>query len=182
MGIASGIFWIVFGLLYILYKAFREHPDETVLGILMFGIVGGGIIAWHFIFHALIDWNIYVATAFAAISFGALFWYFIKICRENRQERERRDNLKARALKIAREEPIDEKDLAEYERIYWKTYSYSSKNYSKEKLDYKMSNDKSKFRDLIIKDYIENHRVFVIMSLLEKEEQRAKEVEKREEN
>ena len=181
MGIASGVFWIVFGLLYILYKAFREHPDETVTGILLFGIIGGGIIAWHFIFHALLDWNIAVAAIFFVISFGVLIWYFAKINVEKAHEREAYRTKFEKALKIAREEPIDEKDLAEFERVFWKN-SYGAKTYPTEKLNYKLAKDKSQFRDLIIKDYIENYKVYRVFGRVTEEENKAKESEKHEDN
>ena len=181
MGIASGVFWIVFGLLYILYKAFREHPDETVTGILLFGIIGGGIIAWHFIFHALLDWNIFVAAVFAIISFGVLIWYFVKINVEKANERAEYQRKFDRALQIAREEPIDEKDLAEFERVFWKN-SYGAKTYPTEKLNYKLARDKSQFRDLIVKDYIENYKVYSVYGRLDREEKEAKAASEREEN
>lgn len=172
MGIASGIFWIMFGLFYILYKAFKEYPSETVTGILLFGIIGGGIIAWHFIFHALLDWNITIGAIFAFISFGFLFWYLIKINLEKSRERAAFQDKFARALQIAREEPIDEQDLKEYERVFWKE-SYGSKTYATEKLKYKYAKDKSQFRDLIVKDYIENYKVYSVMGRLDREEKEA---------
>ena len=170
MGIASNMFWIMFGLLYVLYRAFKEYPSETITGILLFGLLGGGIIVWYFIFDALLDWNIAIAAIFALISFGSLFGYFIKINVDKSRERAAFQEKFARALQIAWEEPIDEQALKNYERVFWKE-SYNSKVYAKEKMKYKLSGDKSQFRDLIVKDYIENHKVYNVLGCLNREEE-----------
>lgn len=167
MGIASAIFWIALGFLYVLYQALKERPGETLQCIVLFGLLSGGIIAWNLVLHALLDWNISIAIIFAVISFSLLTWYVIHINLEASKKRKAYEDRFSRALKIAQEEPIDEEDLKKFEELFWKNSPCSHDVYAAEKTQYIYSKDKSKFRDLIVKDYIENHKVYKILRHLE---------------
>ena len=162
MGIASGIFWIAIGALYILYRAFRERPGDTISGIVLFLILGGGTIAWGLCFRALLDWNIIAGVVFSAISMIVLGWYIVHINREASKKRKDYAAKFERALRIAMTEPIDEADLKKYEETFWKK-SCGKGSYAEEKRMYMAAKDKSAFRSIIVRDYIENHRVYKIM-------------------
>lgn len=75
MAIASGIFWIVFGLLYIWYKAFREEPVATISGTLAFVIVFCGIAACCVTYTWLFSVNVPLATVFSVVALVMLLRY-----------------------------------------------------------------------------------------------------------
>lgn len=122
MGIASGIFWIMFGLLYILYQAFKEHPSETVSGVLVCGIIVCGLLCWHFLFHALLDWNIAIGSIFGMGSItGFLVWIFRYLDKEKKKEQQRIETMNRRhekAKAIVDKEVYDEKTLREYAKVW----------------------------------------------------------------
>lgn len=122
MGIASGIFWIMFGLLYILYQAFKEHPGETLSGVIVCGIILGVLIGWHFLFHALLDWNIVVGSIFGMGSIiGFLVWIFWYLDKEKKKEQQRIETMKRRdemAKAIVDKEVYDEQTIREYAKVW----------------------------------------------------------------
>lgn len=122
MGIASGIFWIMFGLLYILYQAFKEHPSETVSGVLVCGIIVGGLLCWHFLFHALLDWNIAIGSIFGMGSIiGFLVWIFWYLDKEKKKEQQRIETMNRRhemAKAIVDKEVYDEQTIREYAKVW----------------------------------------------------------------
>ena len=155
MGIASGIFWIVLGLLYILYRAFRESPGETTAGVVVCGAASIIIV----ILMLCTDWLNSVSPG-ASIAVGMVFVAFgiFVICKKNADEKRRAKIYEirmAKALHIARSEPIDEQELAKWERVAWKSSTGSSlyPNYKLERTRYAIARDKSQFRDMIIDDY-----------------------------
>ena len=75
MAIASGVFWIVFGLLYIWYKAFREEPSATISGTLAFVIVFCCIAACCATFTWLLSVNVPLAMVFSAVPLAVLLHY-----------------------------------------------------------------------------------------------------------
>ena len=171
MGIASGIFWIILGLLYILYRAFRDSPGETAAGV----VVCGAVIMIIIILMLCTDWLNSVSPG-ASIAVGmviAAVGIFV-ICKKNADEKRRAKTYEirmAKALHIARSEPIDEQELAKWEREAWKSSTGSSlyPNYRRERTRYAIARDKSQFRDMIIDDYIINKRVPEIMRQLNQE-------------
>ena len=175
MGIASNIFWIMFGLLYILYQALKEHPNETISGVLIFVVVGGGIIAWHFIYHGLLDWNSAAGAVFGIASIVVFMTFMIRMwIKDDKKKQKVRDRYNE-ALRIAREEPIDEEELAKWEKGAWKTRSaYYNPNdkYGSERMKYRYAYDKSPWRDMIIDDYITSSRVYKIMAELDKRDEK----------
>lgn len=166
MGIASAVFWIVFGLLYILYQAYKEHPDETFTGVLLFVILGGGMIAWFFIFDFLLDLNIVAASIFLVVSSAILFTFIWKIRSKEIAKKKDFEERYNKALWIARHEDIDEEALAEWRKRSWNTFTTVYKNYPVERIRYRGEIDKDLFRDEIVDDYIKNKRVYEIMSEL----------------
>lgn len=173
MGIASGIFWIVFGLLYILYRAFKENPSDTITGILLFCIVLFGILAWHAIFNALLKWNIVVAAIFGFGVLGAVLWYGIKTRIETDRKLKADMERCRRALEIARTEPIDEEELKKFTDEEW-AHGRAGEVYNTDKVHYRMAADKSIFREKIVKDYIEKRKYYEVIARLREEEEKQK--------
>lgn len=135
MGIASGIFWIMFGLLYILYQAFKEHPNETITGVLVCGIVVGGLLCWHFLFHTLLDWNIAIGSIFGICSIiGFLVWIFRYVDKEKKKEQQRIEAMKRRhemAKAIVDKEVYDEWTIREYAKVWAQGRSTSQIAYNR---------------------------------------------------
>lgn len=156
MGIASGVFWIMFGLLYILYQAFKEHPNETITGVLVCGIVVGGLLCWHFLFHALLDWNIAIGSIFGICSLvGFLVWIFRYLDKEKKKKQKFIETLNRRHEKtkaIVDKEVYDEKTLRDYAKVW-------SQGGSTSQIAYNRLSDRSKecsfnsFRPSIEKAY-----------------------------
>lgn len=168
MGIASGVFWIVFGICYVIYQGFKEHPRETFSITVLFVLLGAALASWVLIFNALLDYDLTVATVFTAISVVVLLSCFAVTFKKQSDEREETRSIYQRALEIARNEQIDEEELKRFENANW-ARAYGLGKYQSEKYNYKFAIDKSRFRDLIVKDYIENYRVYQIMANLKKQ-------------
>ena len=166
MGIASGIFWIVFGVGYIVYLTFKEHPRESVNSTAIFLVLGGAIATWVLVFNSLLAYDLTVATIFTVISVVVLVCDFVITFQKRNQERTERKSRYERALEIARSEPLDEDALKKFEDAQW-ARSYGPGKYQFEKYEYKFAIDKSQFRDLIVKDYIESCRVYQILATME---------------
>lgn len=167
MGIASGVFWIMFGIGYVIYQSFKERPAETVGGAILFVIFGGAIASWVLIFYSLLDCDLTVATIFLVISIAVLIACFCTTFKKRAAERVEQKDKYQRALEIAKNEPIDEAALTRFEQVYWARPSVNG-NYQADKFNYRLAKDKSGFRDLIIKDYIESFRVYQIMAGLDR--------------
>ena len=165
MGIASGIFWIVFGICYVIYQAFKEHPREALSGTAVFVILGGALASWVLIFNSLLDYDLTVAIIFTAISVVVLICGFVATFQKQCKERAEEKSKYERALEIARNEPLDEDALKKFENTQWLRANGLGR-YQSEKFNYKFAIDKSRFRDLIVKDYIENYRAYQIMAKL----------------
>ena len=141
MGIASGVFWIVFGLLYILYKAFREHPSETASGVIAFVVIMGGIIGFTLLYRWMMDQNLVIGSIFA---FGVLGTACVLVGRYQYKEHLKREKERAEyeAWMDEVRKTITEKDYEDYARtdgwryyanmnpksvMYWKNEPYFSK-------------------------------------------------------
>lgn len=165
MGIASGIFWIVFGLGYIVYRSFKEEPKETAHGAAVFIVVALALATWVAICRALIGCNVIIGAIFLFAS-GCVWLYGFasEINRRAKHREDTRDKYQ-RALSIARSEPVNEEELEKFRKSFWDN-AYGLGTYRKEKLEYRLSKGKTDFSDLILKDYIENYRVYQIMAEL----------------
>ena len=141
MGIASGIFWIVFGLLYILYQAFKEHPSETISGVIVFFIIFGCIVGFTLTYRWLMDVNLVLGTVFVigVIGFGCY-----KFAKFSHNETLKRQKIIAEYDAWMEEvrATMTEKDYEDYARekgylynvsmnenspLYWKKEPYYSK-------------------------------------------------------
>lgn len=165
MGIASGIFWIVFGIGYIIYRSFREDPKATTQGAAVFAVVAIMLAAWVVIFYSLTDYNLVIGGVFLFVS--CCVWIYGFASEVNRRAKYRDETRKKyqRALSIARSETVNEEELEKFKKSFWDN-AYGLSTYQKEKLEYRFSKGKADFSDLILKDYIENYRVYQIMAEL----------------
>ena len=166
MGIASGVFWIVFGIGYVIYLSFKERPRETLCGAALFVILGVALSSWVFIFHSILDYDVTAAIVFMAISVMVMVAWLYVAFRKDAVKREEVKDKYQQALEIARNEPIDEEQLKKFEQVFW-ARPCPTGMYQSDKSNYRRSKDKSGFRDLIIKDYIENFRVYQVMTTLD---------------
>lgn len=92
MGIASGIFWIVLGLLYIVYRAFSEYATETFAVLLFTGLFAGVLIAWEAILEVLFSWNVTVALAFVFLSILSIVAFCLRLLCRGEKERTAPEN------------------------------------------------------------------------------------------
>lgn len=176
MGIASGIFWILAGLLYIWYRALKDDPSTTIAGTIICVAGVSVVIGFFLIFNWLLSVDITIGSIFALAGIGALVGWVIKVNYDKSVEDGKRKARFAQALQIAREEPIDEAKLKDFERFAWRD-DYSPLHYAEEKREYKTATDKSRFRELIVQDYIENSKVYEVLVRLEQEEKLATEAD-----
>ena len=95
MGLASSIFWIVLGILYILYKAFREKPGETIAGIAVAVVTVAGVWLWAFLFQLILSTDL----VFLWILYGlaTIVPLVIMVARSTMEENKRRADLKRRS-------------------------------------------------------------------------------------
>ena len=141
MGIASGIFWIVFGLLYILYQAFKEHPSETAAGVVVCVVVVGGIVLFSVISNWLMKVCFPLGFIFTIGSITALLvWAGKQVHDNNVKEKKRHEAYLLRMEEVRK--TLTEKDYEDYARkngwrfyanmnpnsaMYWKKEPYYSK-------------------------------------------------------
>ena len=166
MGIASGIFWILFGIGYVIYQSFKEHPKETANGAIIFVILAVAISSWVLIFNAFLDYDPTAAGIFAMISLMVLTACICVTVQNKRTECVEAKKKYQVALEIAKKEPIDEEQLKKFEQTFWARPCFSGA-YQSDKSMYRLSKDKSAFKELITKDYIENFRVYQVMATLD---------------
>lgn len=141
MGIASGIFWIVFGLLFILYQAFKEHPTETVTGIVICAIIICALYLFYTIFDWLLDKNVFLAAVFFVAVFGTIAVKVGSSMVKDAREKEKRIKEYNAHMKKVRD-TMTEADYEEYARrscyrfganmnkdsiFYWKNEPYFTK-------------------------------------------------------
>lgn len=112
MGIASSVLWIMFGLLYILYQAFKEHPAETIGGILQFAATFVGMLASVLFLNFLVSIDEMVGSLIAVVFIWLGIWH---MCRQELREARRYEESAAeyeRAMKL-----MDEGDTSAYDAL-----------------------------------------------------------------
>ena len=141
MGIASGIFWIIFGLLYIWYQSFKEHPSETLAGTFLCLCVIFGIVAYTYIYRWLMEKNLWLGAIFCFGVLGFVFYKLIKFQHEASVEDAKRrheyEEYKARVRSTLTEEDYKAAamkyrhtifcSMNENDFNYWKKEPYWSK-------------------------------------------------------
>lgn len=173
VGIASGIFWIMVGLLYILYQAFKAHPSDTILGAAFMLLFVGGMIAWYYLIEWLCSINLTLAGIVGFAGFAAAIGYLVHLAAVEYDKKQRIRDRYNKAMSIARREEIDEEKLKAFEKRMWERNYFDPSGHDKycvERAKYIGVKDKSRFREMIIDDYIERSRVYEIMSELEEQE------------
>ena len=89
MGIVSGIFWIVFGILYVIYRLFKDDPEQTTIGVLSILIVIVGSIGFSLL--STVMWKIgsVAAVIWSALTFGFLGYFIVRrfVSRQEKDDR-----------------------------------------------------------------------------------------------
>ena len=124
MGIASGIFWIMFGLIYIWYQAVKEHPSETITGTLLCILVVGGIILYTYTYRWLMEWNLWVGSIFA---FCVLGFVCYKVIQSQIKERKKQEAIHEEyvAWMTKVRSTLTEQDYYNYAKDNWWFYNVS---------------------------------------------------------
>ena len=162
MGIASGVLWIVFGVVYVLYRAFKERPGETMTGAVVFFVSALCLGVIGIIFKELREYDIVCAAVFAVVLAVVCITGMSRAVKRKFDDRDEARSKYQKALEIAKSEPINEEELQKFEKSFW-AKPYGLERYPDEKRRYRSSKDKGSFRDMILKDYLENYRVYQIM-------------------
>lgn len=88
--IAGNLLWIMIGIIYILYRSFKDNPGETLAVVLICGGAVGGIVA----FVAAVNWLSTVCFPLSMVliilPLAALFWWLIKSSID--EEKKQKDN------------------------------------------------------------------------------------------
>lgn len=78
MALASAIFWVVIGVLYIAYMAFKEHPKETLIVIGVMVVIAVCVAAFYAIFAPLEGVSPELAWVFKMGIIGAGLYFLIQ--------------------------------------------------------------------------------------------------------
>ncbi len=141
MGIASGIFWIMAGVLYVLYRAFKEHPSETISGVIICAVLVGGIIGFTCLYRWMMDQNVLIGSIFAFGVLGIICAWFGRLQYKEKIERDKQRQEYENWMNKVRA-TMTEKDYENYAKVncwrfnanmnpnsvlYWKKEPYYQK-------------------------------------------------------
>jgi len=168
--VAGNLFWIMIGILYILYRAFKDHPGETLAGILLCGGIVGGIIAFAAIVEGLSTVCFPMSMAFILMPLAILLGWLIKSSIDEEKKRNVYNEKYNTALQIALNEEPNEVEIKKWIKFAWTGSISYYQTYKSERIQYRYDKDKMKYRDMIIDDYIHNRRVYKIMNELDRKE------------
>lgn len=149
MGIASGVIWFLFGLLYIWYKLLREDPSGTIVGTLLCVAVVAGLICFRVFFQWLLDTNLVIGTIFGVLFCVSLIALGIKWAIEGRKEEEKRKERYNHIMDIINQETYTDDELF-WHAQKWKIRSHDGWKY--------YAWDFERVKPLIIEDYRRNVR------------------------
>ena len=161
MGVASGIFWIMIGVLYILYQAFKEHPSETLTGSMLFLSIIIPMLAFGFTLNWLLSINLIAGTVFLAVGLGVLAVFMIKTYKEELEKKERATEFRERVMKVVRKESYTDDELKDYAR----RWAYKAKDgwmYRTHKFE--------EIKPKLIEDYRKNVRYYIVASELREQD------------
>ena len=130
MGIAGAIFWILAGALYILYHGFKEHPNETASGVVLFLIIFGAMFGFMLTFQWITDQSIVGGAVFGIVGIGALVVWIVRSniqARKDRMEAERKAaehlRIRARAQEILKDTHCTDEELRAFAESTWVNYA-----------------------------------------------------------
>lgn len=84
MVIAANIFWIVIGLIYILYKLFKENPEETSAVVAIFVIILVAFIVYNFLLEVLMKQSIVLGVVFGIACIALLLYAFFRVRKKHK--------------------------------------------------------------------------------------------------
>lgn len=115
MGLASAIFWIVFGILYVVYRAFKEEPEQTVSGVVVCVGMVGGITLWCFLFNALLEaYQTALAFLLIMVTFIPLMIWWIRMVQKKNAEDDKRHRDYERYLEILYDMDYSEEEFEKF--------------------------------------------------------------------
>lgn len=118
MALASSIFWIIAGALYILYRAFREYPSETVSGVLLFLVFLSGLLVYIFVGNWLLKVNIVLgAIVRIGVPIGLLIYGIKTKFEEDEKIRKSAVEYKEKMHKVRA--TLTEEDYEKYVKKNW---------------------------------------------------------------
>lgn len=167
MAIVSGVFWIMVGLIYILYQCFKEEPIYAAAGTLWLGILFACIGAFWIIISFCFDTNT-VLGAVSGISVAAVvaalaIMYFVRLDRKQQEHVDRLNRFfdrKMRAYEIMSQIDITDDELRAFAEEKW--VHCAPQNMSNYRLHYEW------YKPQIEKMYRERVMLPKIMEQLEK--------------
>ena len=144
MGIASGLIWIVFGIVYIWYRAAKEDAETTISSTVIV-IAGVGVVAaFILIYNWLNGLHPFAGGAWLLAGWGVIIGWVIKVNIKESKRKKKADELEQRAWEIVKDEVYTDEQIAKHADI-WLIF------HPEKKLDY--SCHPEAFRDEIIEDY-----------------------------
>ena len=122
MLIAGGVFWIMFGILYVWYQALKADPENTIAGTIFGLIVVSAVIGFFFIFNWLIGLNVWVGMVFGIIGIGALIAFALHCAAEKERKKQATLDRHYEILDIVNQEEYTDEELWEYSKS-WRVHS-----------------------------------------------------------
>lgn len=118
MGIASGVFWIVFGLCYIWYRALKDNPQQTIQHTLAGILCVGAVVGFCFTFHWLLSISIPVAMVFGIVAISAVVFYAIKCKVEQDAKCDQAISEYNRVMRIVNSETYTDQEIMDYAKVW----------------------------------------------------------------
>lgn len=166
MGIASGVLWIVFGLLYVLYQAIKERPDETLRGAVLFFMILSGICGFYFVNKLLISISPYAGIVWIIGCVSALIIWAVKSWGKEKEQRnrllEKTNDITSKAREIVWNEEYTDEEIDKYAQTWMR---FPANAQSKERFEYVVAStpeEKAKARLPIIEAYRRNVRFGIV--------------------
>ena len=123
MGIASGVFWIAFGLVYILYKAFRENPTGVLSGALLFLILTGSVGLFYLVSNLLVRVSPVLLALWAILCLGGVLYWLYRLDKKEKEKLRRivieLDVVRRETERIAAMEKYPDSVIDEYTKGAW---------------------------------------------------------------
>lgn len=160
MGIASGVLWVLFGILYIWYKALREDPANTIAGTIFCVSIVAAVVGFFLLLDWLLKANLTLGIIFGVGGCVFLVWYCIKGAVDANKEKQKMINAYENVMRVVRQEEYTEDEIFKY-AMKWRMFSPDGWKY------YHYGYEKCK--PLIIEDYRKNVRYYEVARKLREE-------------
>ena len=123
MGIAVAIFWVVFGALYVWYRALRESPGETLAGTVLCIMIVGALVLYFFTLDALLKWNLAAGIIFCSGGIVFLIVWSVRTWIEQHKKTTERKELYNQVMDIVNRETYSDDELMRYSKVWQRVSS-----------------------------------------------------------